>query len=230
MAGIKSLAKDTAIYGVSSIVGRFLNWCLVPLYTIKFPADEYGVVTYIYAVVALALIILTYGMETGFFRFANHERYSNPDEVYSTSLVSLGVSSTFFFAIVLLFLNPIAAALNCPGHASYIFMMALAVALDAYTSIPFAYLRYKKRPGEVCHAQAYKYRAEHRSESFFHTSLPLAVGSGSRHDCMVLSSRLRYRIHISCQSHIFGGDAGASPAQHHVGAVGVQRQVAARDA
>ena len=76
MAGIKSLAKDTAIYGVSSIVGRFLNWCLVPLYTIKFPADEYGVVTYIYAVVALALIILTYGMETGFFRFANHERYS----------------------------------------------------------------------------------------------------------------------------------------------------------
>lgn len=146
MAGIKSLAKDTAIYGVSSIVGRFLNWCLVPLYTIKFPADEYGVVTYIYAVVALALIILTYGMETGFFRFANHERYSNPDEVYSTSLVSLGVSSTFFFAIVLLFLNPIAAALNCPGHASYIFMMALAVALDAYTSIPFAYLRYKKRP------------------------------------------------------------------------------------
>lgn len=146
MAGIKSLAKDTAIYGVSSIVGRFLNWCLVPLYTIKFPADEYGVVTYIYAVVALALIILTYGMETGFFRFANHERYSNPDEVYSTSLVSLGVSSTFFFAIVLLFLNPIAAVLNCPGHASYIFMMALAVALDAYTSIPFAYLRYKKRP------------------------------------------------------------------------------------
>lgn len=146
MAGIKSLAKDTAIYGVSSIVGRFLNWCLVPLYTIKFAADEYGVVTYIYAVVALALIILTYGMETGFFRFANHERYSNPDEVYSTSLVSLGVSSTFFFAIVLLFLNPIAAVLNCPGHASYIFMMALAVALDAYTSIPFAYLRYKKRP------------------------------------------------------------------------------------
>lgn len=64
MAGIKSLAKDTAIYGVSSIIGRFLNWCLVPLYTIKFPADEYGVVTYIYAIVALALIVLTYGMET----------------------------------------------------------------------------------------------------------------------------------------------------------------------
>jgi len=59
--------KDTAIYGMSSIIGRFLNWCLVPLYTKMFPADEYGVVTYVYAVVALALIILTYGMETGFF-------------------------------------------------------------------------------------------------------------------------------------------------------------------
>lgn len=146
MAGIKSLAKDTAIYGVSSIIGRFLNWCLVPLYTNMFPADEYGVVSYIYAVVALALIILTYGMETGFFRFTSHERYSNPDEVYSTSLVSLGCTSTLFFGVVLLFLNPVADALNCAGHASYIFMMALAVAVDAYTSIPFAYLRYKKRP------------------------------------------------------------------------------------
>lgn len=67
MAGIKSLLKDTAIYGVSSIVGRFLNWCLVPLYTVMFAAAEYGVVTYVYSIVALALIILTYGMETGFF-------------------------------------------------------------------------------------------------------------------------------------------------------------------
>ena len=72
MAGVKSLMKDTAIYGVSSIVGRFLNWCLVPLYTIMFPVAEYGVVKYIYSVVALVLIILIYGMETGFFRFANH--------------------------------------------------------------------------------------------------------------------------------------------------------------
>ncbi len=146
MAGVKSLAKDTAIYGLSSIVGRFLNWCLVPLYTNMFPAAEYGVVTYIYTVVAFALIILTYGMETGFFRFANHDRYDNPDEVYSTSLVSLGVTSTLFFALTLIFLRPISDALNCAGHESYIWLMALAVAVDAYTSIPFAYLRFKKRP------------------------------------------------------------------------------------
>lgn len=66
MAGIKSLAKDTAIYGLSSIIGRFLNWCLVPLYTQVFAPAEYGVVIYIYSIVAIALIILTYGMETGF--------------------------------------------------------------------------------------------------------------------------------------------------------------------
>lgn len=146
MAGVKSLAKDTAIYGVSSIVGRFLNWCLVPLYTRLFPEDMYGVVTYVYSIVALALIILTYGMETGFFRFANHERYSNPDEVYSTSLTSLGFTSTMFFALVLLFLEPVSRAMECGGHESYVWMMALAVAIDAYSCIPFAYLRYKKRP------------------------------------------------------------------------------------
>lgn len=146
MAGVKSLAKDTAIYGVSSIVGRFLNWCLVPLYTRLFPEDMYGVVTYVYSIVALALIILTYGMETGFFRFANHERYSNPDEVYSTSLTSLGFTSTLFFALVLLFLEPVSRAVECGGHESYVWMMALAVAIDAYSCIPFAYLRYKKRP------------------------------------------------------------------------------------
>ena len=146
MAGVKSLAKDTAIYGVSSIVGRFLNWCLVPLYTRLFPEDMYGVVTYVYSIVALALIILTYGMETGFFRFANHERYSNPDEVYSTSLTSLGFTSTLFFALGLLFLEPVSRAMECGGHESYVWMMALAVAIDAYSCIPFAYLRYKKRP------------------------------------------------------------------------------------
>lgn len=146
MAGIKSLAKDTAIYGLSSIVGRFLNWCLVPLYTSMFPADEYGIVTYVYSIVALALIVLTYGMETGFFRFANHERYNNPMEVYSTALISLAVTSTLFIVGVFCFLSPISATLECAGHEDYIAMMAVAVAIDAYTALPFSYLRYKSRP------------------------------------------------------------------------------------
>lgn len=146
MAGVKSLMKDTAIYGVSSIVGRFLNWCLVPMYTYLFPAEEYGIVTNIYAYVALALIILTYGMETGFFRFANHDRWKNPTHVYSTALISIGCTSIVFLVAICLLSPTIAHLLNCGDHSSYIWMMGTAVALDAYTSIPFAYLRYKKRP------------------------------------------------------------------------------------
>ena len=87
MAGIKSLAKDTAIYGLSSIVGRFLNWCLVPLYTYVFPEQEYGIVSYLYSFTAVALVILNYGMETGFFRYANRE--PDPEKVYSLSLIHI---------------------------------------------------------------------------------------------------------------------------------------------
>lgn len=138
--------KDTAIYGMSSIIGRFLNWCLVPLYTIMFPVEEYGVVTFVYSVVALALIILTYGMETGFFRFANHERWKDPMQVYSTCLISLAVSSTAFVVLVLAFLGPITNWMQCAGHPSFVIMMAVCVAIDAFTALPFSYLRYRKRP------------------------------------------------------------------------------------
>lgn len=146
MAGIRSLVKDTAIYGVSSIVGRFLNWLLVPLYTITFAVEEYGVVTFVYSVVALAMVILTYGLETGFFRFANHERWKDPMEVYSTCLISLATTSTLFIALVLIFLEPATRAMECDGHPSYVAMMALCLGIDAFTALPYSYLRYRKRP------------------------------------------------------------------------------------
>lgn len=146
MAGIKSLAKDTAIYGLSSIVGRFLNWCMVPLYTFTFTSGEYGTVTYIYAAVAIAMIVLTYGLETGFFRFANHERYSDPMEVYSTGLISLAVSSSVFTIGTLCLLGPVSRLMHCAAHPSFAAMMIVAVALDAFTALPFSYLRYRKRP------------------------------------------------------------------------------------
>ena len=75
MANLKGLAKDTAIYGMSSIVGRFLNYLLVPLYTNYMPKEsgDYGVSVNIYAYTALVLVILTFGMETTLFRFANKE-------------------------------------------------------------------------------------------------------------------------------------------------------------
>lgn len=146
MGAVKSLAKDTAIYGLSSIVGRFLNWCLVPLYTNVFPESEYGMVTYIYSITALVLMCLTYGMETGFFRFANHERYKDPMEVYSSALISLSVSSLAFIAGVFMLLDPISRAMDCADHQDYVWLMAIAVAMDAFTSLPFSYLRYKRRP------------------------------------------------------------------------------------
>ena len=147
MAVLKSLAKETAIYGVSSIVGRFLNYLLVPVYTIALPASSggYGVVTNIYAWVALILVLLTCGMETGFFRFANKGQ-DDPMRVYSTTLLSVSIGSLVFVALGLLFLEPIAGWLEYGEHPWYIGMMMIVVAMDAIQSIPFAYLRYKKRP------------------------------------------------------------------------------------
>ncbi len=147
MAGLKSLAKETAIYGASSIVGRFLNYLLVPVYTMALSAQSggYGVVTNIYAWVALLLVLLTCGMETGFFRFANKGE-DDPMRVYSTTLLTVSVGALTFLAAGLLFLEPIARWLDYAEHPWYIGMMMIVVAMDAIQSIPFAYLRYRKRP------------------------------------------------------------------------------------
>lgn len=143
MAGIKSLVKDTAVYGLSSIIGRFLNWGLVPLYTYLFSKTEYGVVSYLYAMVAVVIVILNYGMETGFFRYANKEK--DPDAVYSTSLVSLGFTSLLFIAAITVFLDPISQAIKLPHHPEYVWMMGLTVAVDAFSNLPFAYLRFRRK-------------------------------------------------------------------------------------
>ncbi len=147
MAGLKSLAKDTAIYGLSSIVGRFLNYMLVPLYTAVLPASTggYGVVSNVYAFTALMLVLLTFGMETGFFRFANKSG-EDPMKVYANSLLSVGGVSLIFVLLCLLFLQPISNLLDYGDHPEFIAMMAVVVALDSFQCIPFAYLRYKKRP------------------------------------------------------------------------------------
>lgn len=147
MANLKSLVKDTAIYGLSSIVGRFLNYLLVPLYTAKLSAASggYGVITNVYAYTALLMVILTYGMETTFFRFANKEG-ENPGRVYSTTLLSVAFTSVAFVLLVFVFIDPISSFMGYADHKSYIWVMALTVAIDAFQCIPFAYLRYKKRP------------------------------------------------------------------------------------
>lgn len=144
---MKALAKDTAIYGMSSIVGRFLNYLLVPLYTAKISAASggYGVITNMYAYTALLLVILTYGMETTFFRFVNKEEENGPT-VYSTVLAMVGCTSLVFIALVFAFIHPLSAAMGYADHPSYVWTMFVTVAIDAFQCIPFAYLRYKKRP------------------------------------------------------------------------------------
>ena len=143
---MKILAKETAIYGVSSIVGKFLNWLLVPLYTyVLQQQSDYGIVTNLYAWTALLLVILTYGMETGFFRFANKAE-ENPKTVYSTSLIALFTTSLLFAVACVVWRIPIANALGYPTHSEFIALLGIVVAMDAFASIPFAYLRYKKRP------------------------------------------------------------------------------------
>ena len=146
MASIKTLAKDTAIYGLSSIVGRFLNYLLVPLYThvISAASGGYGIVTNLYAYTALILVILTFGMETTFFRFANKED-EDPHTVFSTSLALVSTLSLLFLGAVVLFATPISQALGYADHPDYLLMMAAVVALDAIQAIPFCLLRFQKK-------------------------------------------------------------------------------------
>lgn len=143
---MQTLAKETAIYGVSSILGKFLNWLLVPLYTYVLTGSaDYGVVANLYAWTALLLVILTYGMETGFFRFANKNR-EIADKVYGNTLISVGFTSLIFAVICIIFAQPIADILGYSSHPEYIAMLGAVVAMDAFGAIPFAYLRFKSRP------------------------------------------------------------------------------------
>ena len=147
MANLKSLAKDTAIYGLSSIVARFINYLLVPIQTARFAASggEYGIITNVYAYVSLLIILLTFGMETTFFRFMSKEG-EDPNKVYSSTLSMVMMTSLFSTMLLLMCLHPIAAAVGYADHPEYVAVMYITVAIDAFMAIPFAYLRYLHRP------------------------------------------------------------------------------------
>lgn len=139
VGALKKLAGETAIYGMSSIVGRFLNWWLVPYYSRIFLPEEYGVISNLYSYVAFLLVILTFGMETGFFRYANKTK--DAARIYATSAFSLFASSFLFVVITFIFSGNIAAFLDYKNSEQYIRWLAIIVALDAGTAIPFANLR-----------------------------------------------------------------------------------------
>ncbi|MBI2968320.1 MAG: polysaccharide biosynthesis protein [Bacteroidetes bacterium] len=139
MSPLKQLFGQTAVYGMSGIIGRVLNYLLVPLYTRVFTTEQYGIVTEMYAYVSFLVILLTYGMETSFFRF--YSNHTDKEKVYNTTLISLIASSLLFLLFASLFSSGIGAWLHYPDHSEYVIWFAVIVSLDAIAAIPFAKLR-----------------------------------------------------------------------------------------
>lgn len=146
MASLKKLFTDSVIYGLSSIVGRFLNYLLFPVYTYHISAASggYGVVTEVYAYTALLLVVLTFGMETTYFYYTNREN-ADRRAVFSTALGAVGVVSGVFVALVMLLIGSISSAMGYGDHPEYIRAMVTVVALDAIQAILFARLRQEGR-------------------------------------------------------------------------------------
>ncbi len=144
MSQLRKLASQTAIYGLSTILGRLLNYLLVPLHTRVFNTSDYGAVGELYAYVSFFIVMLTYGMETGFFRFSQDE--TQKEKVFPTAFISICVSSIIFMIGMSLFAQPIANAIRYPTHPEYIIYFSLILGLDAIASIPFALLRQQNRP------------------------------------------------------------------------------------
>lgn len=145
---IKKLAGQTAIYGLSSIVGRLANYLLLtPLYTDSdiFSMNQFGVVTNTYAWVAVSIIFFTYGLETGYFRFASKTE-TEKGKVFSTSLISVLTTAFLFVTAILLYSEQIASSIGYPNHSEYIEYLAIIIGLDAVVSIPFARLRLEEKP------------------------------------------------------------------------------------
>jgi O-antigen/teichoic acid export membrane protein len=142
---VKKLAGQTLIYGLGTIVPRFLNYGILTFfYTRIFQKQEYGVVTELYAWMVLFLVVLTYGMETGFFRFA--QKREDYEKVYGTALISLFISSIIFLILTNVFIGPFSSLLNYRNNHDYIRMFTAILALDAFCAIPFARLRKENRP------------------------------------------------------------------------------------
>lgn len=143
---MKTLANETLFYGVGSVLPKLLSWLLSLYWAFALPLiSDIGVLTNFYAWVALLQVILTYGMETGFFRFANKEK--NPSIVFSTTFISIAVTTLLFFLLALVFLKPIAFALGGTAmKPHYLLLMVIILCFDVLGAIPFANIRFKKRP------------------------------------------------------------------------------------
>lgn len=144
MGQLKTLAGQTAVYGLSSIVGRLLNYLLVPLYTRIFAPEDYGVVSEFYAYITFLMVILALGLETAFFHFVNKKQ--KQDNVFGNAQFMLMCSTGFITILLLLFSTAIATFLGYPNHAEYVQWFALIMAFDTLTMLPFARLRQQNKP------------------------------------------------------------------------------------
>ena len=142
---LKKLAGQTAVYGLSSIVGRFLNYLLVPIYTHVLNPTEYGASSWFYAIAAFVGVIYTYGMETAFFRFTQKEE-SDKDKVFSTAAISVALTSLIFSGLIIFFATPLSIWTKNAGRELYFIFFAIIFAADAITTIPFARLRQQNEP------------------------------------------------------------------------------------
>ena len=140
---IKKLASQTAVYGLSSIIGRFLNYLLTPLYTYSFIPQEFGVVVELYTYTSFLAVILTYGMETAFFRFSVSQKDDN--SVFSTATISILITTLTFLLLGIFLHQNIANFLGYSHNTNYIIWFILIIAIDALTAIPFAKLRQQNK-------------------------------------------------------------------------------------
>jgi len=146
LKALKKLAGQTAIYGLPSIIARLLNYALVPLHTDTFVPERFGVITEMYSYVAFLVVLLTYGMETAYFRFQNKEAEKERSrDVYSTTIISLLGTTTIFILLASIFSDELATYINYPDNAEYVVWFAFIVGLDAISSIALAKLRIENK-------------------------------------------------------------------------------------
>ena len=143
---IKKLAGQTAIYGLPSIVGRILNYLLVPLHTEYFATGQFGVITEMYSYVAFLVILLAFGMETSFFRFSSQDQFKEKN-IYSSITFTLFFTTSMIIGLAIAFPQPIADFLDYPNHSEYVVWFAMIVGLDALSTIPLARLRRQEKAG-----------------------------------------------------------------------------------
>jgi len=192
---LKRLAGETAIYGLGTIVPRLLNYFLVPFYTRIFDENAYGQITELYAWVAITMVVLTYGMETAFFRFANKEK--NPKKVFNTATTSLLITSLAFVSVIILFLKDISTAIKYGGNSEYIIILAIIVAIDAFTSLPFAYLRFMNKAKRFSFIKITSVVVNIIFNFLFLLIIPKALGEGVNELIIYKSSELIVFVFIA---------------------------------